>query len=562
MIPGRVYTPATILGIMRRRLWLVGVAAVITTAVAVVIAKRMPNVYAAQSIILALQPPQNPTVVKQQVPESLEYRLLAITPQILKPEQLERIIVELDLYPELRKTAPMPQVVETMRRGIIGPRVVRSDAFAIGFIGYWPHKVTMVTQQLAQLFIDENLKNREKRATDNSTFFGSQLDDIARRLREKEHALEEYRTRNAAALPSQMAANLQVLKSTQDQAQAVQDALSRDRERRSDLEQALIEAQRLAEGPPDEPTDSQPAANAEPAPPAGTPDAPSNASAQPGAAQPEAAAKVDPANSPEMNFGAPGTPTNVRLQNARRYLDNLTMRGLRPAHPEVVRARKIVEQLEKGAAEQTVVNKGRPPAGSPAAQMRAANLAAAQRRLLTLDKEIATRTAELTRLRQAMAEYQARVESGPAHEAKLIELTRDYDILQDQYKSLLAKKEETSISADLERQHSAEQFRIVDPARVPDRPMSPNRPVIAGIGLGIGLALGLGLTVLLELRDQSFRSAPEVIDVLSLPVLAMVPAIPTRYERRRFVRRLSVGVGLLAVMAILGGGLLALGNWW
>jgi uncharacterized protein involved in exopolysaccharide biosynthesis len=562
MIPGRVYTPATILDILRRRLWLVAVAAVIATGVAVMVAKRMPNVYAAQSIILALPPPQNPTVVKQQAVESLEYRLLAITPQILKPEQLERIILELDLYPELRKTAPMPQVIETMRRGIIGPRVVRSDAFAIGFIGYWPHKVTMVTQQLAGLFIDENLKNREKRATDNSNFFGSQLEETARRLREKERALEEYRTRNAPALPSQMAANLQVLKSTQDQAQAVQDALSRDRERRSDLEQTLIEAQRQLEGPADEPTDSQPVAVVEPTTPAASPDAPANASAAPAAAQPEAVAKVDPANNPDMNFGAPGTPTNVRLQNARKYLDSLTMRGLRPAHPEMVRARKIVDQLEKGAAEQTVANKGRPPAGSPAAQMRAANLAAAQRRLAALDREIATRTTELTRLRQSMAEYQARVESGPAHEAKLIELTRDYDILNESYKALLSKKEETSISADLERQHASEQFRIVDAARVPDRPMSPNRPFIAAVGLGIGLALGFGLTVLLELRDQSFRSAPEIIDVLSLPVLAMVPAIPTRYERRLFVRRLSVGVGLLAVMAIIGGGLFALRSWW
>ena len=558
MIPGRTYTPATILGILRRRLLLIAALTVFGTAVAAFVAKRMPNVFAAQTIILAVPPPQNPTVVKQQVPESLEYRLLAITPQILSPERLKQIIEEVDLYPELRKTAPVEQVVETMRRSIIGPRVVRPDAFALGYIGYWPHKVTMVTERLAAAFIDENLKNREKRAADSSTWYTNQLEDTARRLREKERALEEYRTKNAVALPSQMAANLQVLKSTQDQAQVVKDALSRDRERRSDLEQALIEAQRLMEGPAtDAPTDTAP-----PSEPAAGADANASASTTPSTGQPEAGAPADAANNPDMNFGAPGTPTPVRLQNARRHLDGLLLRGLRPAHPEVVRARKIVDQLEKAAAEQAAASKGRPAPSSPVAQVRAANVAAAQRRLAALDREITARTNELTRLQQALGEYQSRVESGPSHEAKLIELTRDYDILNESYKALLAKKEETSISADLERQHASEQFRIVEPARVPNRPMSPNRPVIAGLGLAVGLALGVVLTVLLELRDQSFRSAPEVIDVLSLPVLAMVPAIATRYDRRLFVRRLTVGVGLLAGIAILGGGLFALRSWW
>jgi uncharacterized protein involved in exopolysaccharide biosynthesis len=562
MIPGRVYTPATILGILRRRLFVIAAFTVLGTAVGVVVAKRLPNIFAAQTVILAVPPPANPTVTKQQVPESLEYRLLAITPQILSTDRLQRIIEELDLYPEMRKTAPVEQVVETMRRSIIGPRVVRADAFSLGYIGYWPHKVTMVTERLAAAFIDENLKNREKRATDSSNWYATQLEETARRLREKEHALEEYRTRNSAALPSQLPANLQVLKSTQDQAQVVKDALSRDRERRSDLEQALIEAQRLMEGPADPPTDSQ-ASDAPPAEPAAGADAPANASAPPAAGQPEAGAAADAAASnPDLNFGAPGTPTPVRLQNARRHLDGLLLRGLRPAHPEVVRARKIVDQLEKAAADQATANKGRPAPSSPLAQIRAANVAAAQRRLAALDREIAARTNELARLQQVLGDYQSRVESGPAHEAKLIELTRDYDILNESYKGLLAKKEETNISADLERQHASEQFRIVDPARVPKRPMSPNRPLIAGIGVAIGLALGVVLTVLLELRDQSFRSAPEVIDVLSLPVLAMVPAIPTRYERRLFVRRLTVAVGLVAGIAMLGGGLFALRSWW
>jgi uncharacterized protein involved in exopolysaccharide biosynthesis len=422
---------------------------------------------------------------------------------------------------------------------------------------FGPEKVTQVTQRLGALFIDENLRNREKQAADTSDFYETELDDTRRRLEEREHELQEYRTKNAASLPSQIAANLQVLKSTQDQAHALQDALSRDRERRSELEQALIEAERQAEMPVEEPTDSQVAADADPAeptPPGSTPA--TNDPAAPG----DPAPAVDAANNPEMNFGAPGTPTSVRLRNARRYLDNLLLR-LRPVHPEVVRAQRIVATLEKLAIEQSANAANRAP-GTAGGQARAAAVNAAKRRLAALDKEIATKTAELLRLGQSITEYQRRVDSGPAHEAKLIELTRDYDIIRETYRSLLAKKEESGIAANMARQSASEQFQIVEPARVPSRPISPNRPNFVFAGIGIGLAFGLGLTVLLELRDQSFRSAPEVIDVLALPVLAMVPAIPTRYARRIFMRRLAVGAGLLVFVAIVSGGLFALRSWW
>jgi uncharacterized protein involved in exopolysaccharide biosynthesis len=260
-----------------------------------------------------------------------------------------------------------------------------------------------------------------------------------------------------------------------------------------------------------------------------------------------------------LNFGPPGTPAAVRLQNARRYLQGLQLR-YSPAHPDVVRAQRLVSQFEKAALEQTARSSGR--GAAVADQARAASIAAASRRLAAIDKEIATKSAEQARLRNAVAEYQSRVEHGPAHEARLIALTRDYDIIRDTYRGLLAKKEESGLVADLERHQGAEQFRILEPARLPQRPNSPDRPRIILFGIGIGLALGLGLTVLVELRDQSFRSAPEVVHVLSLPVLAMVPAISTRYERRAFIRRLGLGVALVTIVALVGGGVFALRGWW
>jgi hypothetical protein len=78
----------------------------------------------------------------------------------------------------------------------------------------------------------------------------------------------------------------------------------------------------------------------------------------------------------------------------------------------------------------------------------------------------------------------------------------------------------------------------------------------------MGLALGFGLTILLELRDQSFRAAPEVVQVLSLPVLAMVPGMVTRYEQRQTNKRLALSFGIILMGVALTGGYFAFRNWW
>ena len=60
----------------------------------------------------------------------------------------------------------------------------------------------------------------------------------------------------------------------------------------------------------------------------------------------------------------------------------------------------------------------------------------------------------------------------PTRESELVELTRDYATLQGLYSSLLAKKEESKIAANLERRQIGEQFKLLDPARLPERPIS------------------------------------------------------------------------------------------
>jgi len=103
----------------------------------------------------------------------------------------------------------------------------------------------------------------------------------------------------------------------------------------------------------------------------------------------------------------------------------------------------------------------------------------------------------------------------------------------------------------MERRQIGEQFRVLDPARLPERPISPNRPQIYAMGVLGGFVLGLALVALLEYRDTSLRTDADVVTVLALPVLAMVPAMTTAAERRRTVRkrRLISAAAALTVVA-------------
>ena len=128
----------------------------------------------------------------------------------------------------------------------------------------------------------------------------------------------------------------------------------------------------------------------------------------------------------------------------------------------------------------------------------------------------------------------------PTRESELTELTRDYDTVQTTYRSLLAKKEESQIATNLENRQIGEQFRVVDSARQPERPISPNRVLIKVSGALAGLAMGFFAVFLLEVRDSSLKTEADVLQVLGLPVLAMVPAVVTAVDQRSKRRRAFV----------------------
>ena len=509
MIPGYPYRPEDYLWMAWRRRWGILVpflAVAIPTAVAT---KFLPDQYRSETLILVVPQRVPESYVRSTVTAPIQDRLRSISQQILSRTRLEQVIQDFDLYPEERRQLAMEDVVGRMR-GQIRVETVRGDAFRVTYVSDDPQKAMQVTERLASMFIEENLRDREVLAEGTNQFLEGELEDARQRLIEREKQLEAYRQRHAGQLPSQLQSNLQVMQSSQMQLQALRESINRDHDRRFVLERGIVEGpsaelQQLLLGAPVE------------AGPSGT---------------------------------MPGATAAQQLRAARDELQALQAR-LKAEHPDVVRMKRLIEDLEQKAEAEA---REKPPSAdmaelTPAEIATQSRVRGMQAELDSLDRQIAQKEQEERRLQEVIAAYQRRVEAVPTRESELAELTRDYDTLQKIYSGLLAKKADSRIAANLERRQIGEQFKVLDPARLPERPFSPNRQRLNLMGAFAGLGLGLLLAGFLEYRDSSFRTEEEALACLALPVLAMIPAMITEPERRLKRRKLILsGLGGLLVV--------------
>jgi polysaccharide chain length determinant protein (PEP-CTERM system associated) len=460
-------------------------------------------------------------IVPQRVPDSYvrstvtlrtQERIQSLSQQILSRTQLEQLIQEFNLYPEERARLPLQDVVERVQASIAveietsvrGTRASDTpDAFHVRFTYRDPATAARVTQRLGSLFADFNARDRGTLADATNDFLQAQLADARARLEAQEQKREQFRRKNAGKLPSQLEFNLQAIQSTQLELQALVESLARDRDRKLILERLYSDAQ------------------AAPAPVA---PAPATTAAPDSAAAP---ATASPAQ---------------QLEVARAVLARMELR-LTPEHPDVIRTKRLIEDLQKKVDADAAAQAASGGTGSAAPAMtreeqaRRERLTGMRAELESLGRQIAFKESEDKRLRDKIADYQRRIEAVPGIESEWLVLTRDYDTLQEAYRDLLTKSESSRVAADLERRQIGEQFRVLDPARVPVTPIDRQRVRTNGIGVAVGLFLGLGLAALLELRDTSFRTQADVLDVLALPVLALIPLIETAADRKRAWRR-------------------------
>jgi polysaccharide chain length determinant protein (PEP-CTERM system associated) len=474
-----------------RRKWYIIVPLVVSIMVSFGVYKYLPKVYRATTLIL-VQPQSVPeNYVRPTITDSVINRLNTIGQEIMSRTRLEKVIQEFNLYRDIRKKVPMEEVVERMRKAIEvkveeEKKERTRNFFTISFEGENPTIVMMVTNKLASLFIEENLKVRELQAGGTSDFISKELLTMEDRLKRKEQEVRMFKERSMGQLPQQLDANLRILEQLQQQLRTASEKI-RAAEDRSIIFQGQIEQLKQLEP------------------------------------------RRDPLQQGSRSPRISEDPLVAQLSLLKRELA-VAQSKYKEAHPDVIDLKKKVAALESEV-------EGRLKEGSPGGEgIVVKNLPSprpdsdTERLTHQVTEQYNNAVLEAKRLKEEekslkgqMSLYQRRIEDTPKREQELVLLTRDYDMLKANYQSLLDKNLQAQMAENLERKQKGEQFKILDPAVLPEKPVKPDRNRILLIGGLLGVALGIGLTWFRESSDQSFRTVSQVEDYLGIPVLATIP---------------------------------------
>lgn len=484
MLEHREMTFDDYLAVVRRRWWLILLSAILGPAIGYAIALALPSRYTSQTLVLVEQQRVPDTFVASVITEELAARLGTMQEQIFSRTRLQPIIEKFGLFKNKVGRVPMEDLVDDMRGDILLKPVVSvasargrdMPGFYLSFTADNPRVAQQVCAEITSMFIEENLRIREQSAQGTTSFLEAQLADAKRQLDEQDARLAQFKRKNIGGLPDETQTNLNLLMTLNTRLDAVTQALNRAQQDK--VYTGSLLAQEVA------------------------------------ALQ---ASKGSGSSRPETD--------QQRLEAMEKELLALQARYTSD-HPDVLKLRDSIEQLKKERREAVGVGDDKAAeVAQGAAGPEPPQILQSRSQLHAYDEAIKQYSREQERLKEQVRLFQSRIQLSPLVEQEYKQLTRDYDMALRFYNELLAKRNQSEMATNLERRQQGEQFRVMDPANLPEEPTFPNRPLFAAGGFGIGLTVGLGIALLLEFLTKVIRTEMDVDFYLHLPTLALLPTV-------------------------------------
>ena len=403
------------------------------------------------------------------------------------------------------KTPPIERekIVEGLKKGMEITNVASSPTGAGGLIRVEykdtdPERAFKVTKRAVELFLAENASTKARDSESSFAFLDAQVREYQAKVQKSEDALKKFRS--GAFIPRNSGGNQP----------------SREQDLEARVEQTMLELK-------------------------------------------EAEMRR---NSLQSQLGGPVSSgadvtrlrqLQARVQELQQQLTTLRL-TYHDTYPDVVRARDDLEQTKRQLAEEEKRN----PAGAMA--MDEASAGRLRQELATLNANIAalrTRLSESRRLLDGEAQQRGRTYNG----ATLSDLMRDYEVSQAALDELLKRREAARVSMTMDRERQGFSFAVHDEASLPLRPTGPAFIHFAIGGFLLGLLLPFGLLYAKQQLDSRVREPSLISNGLNLPVISVVPHLPTPAEAAASSRSLQwVGIFVftlvfVVVSIIVSGGL-------
>ena len=483
--PARSYNIDDYLEILQRRIWYIVIPFLIIIIGTVLYVTFAPRLYKASTLVLVTPQKVPESLVHSTVTSRIEERLQSISQEVMSRTRLEQVINEFGLYKSESKNLSREEIVEMMQKDIkveLPTKKEEKGYFTIGYINEDPNMATAIANRLASLFIEENLKLREQQAVGTTEFLTTELTAKKAKLEELETAVSQYKRHHMGELPEQRDTNLKLLEQLQMQYQRVGENLRAAQDRKLFIQKQLSDLELPITGSGSTVT-----------------------SRAPGRSSTSSSALGYSSTGPEIA----GTYESQK-DSLTKQLDDLRSRYTE-SHPDVIVAKKKLADLETKKDTYNVKSDPR--------------YRELKNQLAMTDMEIKRFQSEETNIGSQINRYRARIENVPSREQEMASLSREYLNTKETHEQLLKKSQDAQQAENLERRQKGEQFRVIDPARLPEKPFSPNIPKVLLIGFVVSIGCSFGAAIIREQMDRSFHDAGDVEVTLGFRVLATIPNI-------------------------------------
>ena len=444
-----------------------------------------PKYYQSQTLIVVEDRKGIDSVIDagEDTDRRFEKRLFLIQKQISSGDFLGRLKKELSEHVDDLDGKPAVIDWDELRRGIMVERAMIDpaggksaqnlvDGFVVSVLHEDPQTAMRVAAWIADKFIEENNRERERDVEGTGEFLDEELRALKRELEKKEENLSSFKKSHLGGLPSQAETNMRSLDRIEADITRTTEDVQRHTEKLAMLNQAVQQYKASGQQSPGFATSRS----------------------------------MEP------------DPLFRRLRELREQLVKLRAEFW-DGYPEVVLVKEQLRQVEEELVNvygRDVIRSDKAPL-DPYLQ----DLAKLQSEVRT---ELALLQRRLEQLHSSKQDLEKRLERSPIVEQELLILERDYNTLKNNYTMLLDKRLHTRVEENIEKRQKGGKYRIIDKANLPTMPAIPNTPRVLVLGFLFGCVLGGGLAVLRERLTEHFRGPEDVEFLLAGPrLLAAIP---------------------------------------
>lgn len=537
----------------RRKKQIVLIMAVLLT-LSLVVAFLLPPTYRSTATILIEEQEIPPELVRSTITSYADQRIQVISQQVMTRANLMQVVEKYNLYPSKRKHETTEEILERIRKDIklnivsadvidrrSGAKTTATIAFTLAYDSETAESAQKVANELTSLYLNENLKTRQQKSAETSSFLTEEASRLSAHISETETKLAAFKAKNQGRLPELTQLNLQLRDRTDSEIMEV------DRQVRSLEERKIYLDGQLAQMKPNSPMISA----------SGERILDSDERLKALQAQYASLSGVYSADHPdvikmrrEITALQRDTGEGVDLQEQSKQLtrlrSNLALANEKYSddHPDVVKLKKAVAALENSI-------KNTPVRSEPQRFKKPENPAfiALQSQLEATAGELRSMRSQRNELKSKMNSYETRLEQTPQVEREYLDLSRDHENSLRRYQELKAKQSDAQVAQELEKDSKGERFSLIDPPQLPEKPNSPNRPAIMLLGVILSMGGGVAYAGVLESLDSSIKSSKELVNVLKAPLLSVIPYIENAQDRGR--KRKGRGVVVAAIIAVI-----------